>query len=333
MDETAAIVLAAGQGSRMRSELAKVLHRLLGWEMIRHVLENVRAAAFDRVIVVVGYQGDKVQAVLKDVTYVQQKEQLGTGHAVHQCRSVLEDFKGSVLVTYGDTPLLRGETFKQLLAYHQKEAASATILTALLADPKGYGRILRAKDGSVQGVVEQKDASAEEEKIEEINTGTYCFDSELLFQYLNRITPDNVQAEYYLPDVLPLFIRAGHKVAGFVLEDAQESLGINDRSQLAEAESILQGRINRYWMENGVTLIDPQGTWIELDCVIGQDTVIYPQTFLQKGTVIGRNCWIGPNCRLRAAQVGDGVVMENAVVIEKSLEAGSRVFPFTYLTK
>lgn len=331
--ETAAVILAAGEGSRMKSELVKVLHPLAGIEMIKHVIRNVRFGDFRHVYVVIGYQGEKVQAALEAVNFVKQEQQLGTGHAVDQCRSFLDDFDGSVLVTYGDTPLFRQETFQELVTYHQKTRSSATILTALLADPTGYGRIIRNEDGHVSGVVEQKDASAKELEIKEINTGTYCFDSKLLFRYLEQITPDNVQAEYYLPDVLPLFLRDGHNVAGYVLEDARESMGINDRLQLAEAESVLQDRIARYWMEKGVTLIDPKTTWIEYGCVVGPDTIIYPNTFLQKGTTIGSRCRIGPNCRLRAAQVGDEVVMESAVIVNCSVETGTKLAPFTYLTK
>ncbi|NLJ80740.1 MAG: NTP transferase domain-containing protein [Firmicutes bacterium] len=333
MDKTAAIVLAAGQGTRMQSKLVKVLHPLAGLEMIGHVVRNVRSAAFKRVVVVVGYQGEKVEAVLKDVVTVKQEQQLGTGHAVNQCRQALAGYEGPVLVTYGDTPLFRAESFQRLLAYHKKTKASATVLTALVTDPKGYGRILRDKEGNVVGIVEEKDASEEEQKIKEINTGTYCFQSGLLFEYLAQLTPDNVQGEYYLPDVVPLFISGGQKVAGCVLEDAQESMGVNDRIQLAEAESILRDRIAHSWMKRGVTLIDPKTTWIESDCIIGKDTTIYPQTYLQKGSVVGSNCRIGPNCRLEAARIGDGVVMENTVVLGKSVKAGSKIMPFTFLTK
>ena len=333
MKETAAIILAAGQGSRMRSELAKVLHPLAGLEMVNHVVRSVRLAHFDRVLVVIGYQGDRVGVVLSEVELVEQTQQLGTGHAVNQCAEALKDFTGSVLVTYGDTPLFRGETFEKLLAYHEEQGAAATILTAIFEDPSGYGRILRDGQDHVLGVVEHKDASPTELQIQEINTGTYCFDSELLFQYLSQITPDNAQAEYYLPDVLPLMIARGHKVAGYILEDPQESMGINDRVQLAQAEGILRDRLCEYWMNQGVTIIDPSSTWIEVDCQIGQDTIIYPQTLIQKGTAIGSNCVIGPNCRLSGARIGSDVTMESTVILNDVVEEGSRVVPFTFLTK
>lgn len=333
MKETAAIILAAGQGSRMRSALAKVLHPLAGVEMINHVVRSVRVADFDRILVVIGYQGDRVGAVVSGVDLVEQTQQLGTGHAVNQCAEALRDFNGPVLVTYGDTPLFRGETFIKLLDYHEEQGAAATIVAAIFEDPSGYGRILRGGQGQVLGVVEHKDANPTELQIQEINTGTYCFDSKLLFHYLSQITPDNAQAEYYLPDVLPLMIAQGHKVAGYVLEDPQESMGINDRVQLVQAENILRDRLCKYWLEQGVTIVDPNSTWIEVDCQLGQDTIIYPNTFIQRGTTIGSNCIIGPNCRLSGARVGSSVTMESTVIVDCVVEAGSPVVPFTFMTK
>ncbi len=333
MHETAAIILAAGQGSRMKSNLNKILHSLAGLEMINHVVRSVRLAAFDEVLVVIGYQGDKVREVVEGVIFVEQKEQLGTGHAVNQCLDELKNFSGPVLITYGDTPLFRPDTFKKLIQYHQERKAAATILTAKYDDPTGYGRILRSKDNTVLGVVEQKDASESQLMINEINTGTYCFDSQLLFHYLAQITPDNAQAEYYLPDVLPLMLANGHIVEGFILDDPEESMGINDRIQLTEAGLILRDRNCRYWQEQGVTIMDPSSTWIEHGCTIGQDTVIYPQSFIQSGTTIGANCSIGPNCRLSAAHIGDGVKLENAVVENRVVQAGREIVPFSFLTK
>ena len=317
----------------MRSNLAKVLHPLAGLEMVNHAVRNVRLADFDPIVVVIGYQGDKVQAVLDGVTLAEQKEQLGTGHAVEQCRAFLQDFAGPVLVTYGDTPLFRSETLRELVDYHRQMQASATILTAVFDDPTGYGRILRDDDHHVLGVVEHKDASEQERLITEINTGTYCFDSKLLFRYLTQITPHNVQAEYYLPDVLPLMIADGLRVAGFNLEDNAESMGINDRIQLSQAEAILRDRICQFWQERGVTIIDPKSTWIEWDCHIEQDTVIYPGSFIQKATTIGTDCVIGPNCRLSGAQIGDGVRVEHAVIVDRVVDTGQVVVPFSLLTK
>lgn len=333
MGKAAAIILAAGQGSRMRSNLAKVLHPLAGLEMINHVVRSVRLASFEQTVVVIGYQGDKVRAVLNNVDLVEQKEQLGTGHAVDVCRQALSGFSGPVLVTYGDTPLFRPETFRQLVDYHREKKAAATILTAHFTDPTGYGRILRDQKGHVLGVREQRDASLAEREIREINTGTYCFDSTLLFHYLAQITPDNAQAEYYLPDVLPLMLEEGLAVHGFPLEDPRESMGINNRVQLAQAEAILRERICQYWQEQGVTIIDPQTTWIELGCEIGQDTTIYPGSFIQKGTTIGHDTIIGPNCRLEQARIGSNVALENVIIVDDVVEDGEKIEPFSVLTK
>lgn len=334
MAEAAAIILAAGQGTRMKSKLAKVLHPLAGLEMVNHAVRSVRLAGFDPVIVVVGYQGEQVRSVLDDgVAVVEQKEQLGTGHAVDQCREALSAFDGPVLVTYGDTPLFRSETFQELLAYHRDHQAAASIVTAHFADPSGYGRILRGSQNEVLGVVEHKDATAEQRLIQEINTGTYMFQSKQLFQYLSMITPDNAQAEYYLPDVLPRMISDGYKVVGYVLEDPAESMGINDRHQLAEAEAILRDRICRFWQARGVTIVDPRSTWIEWDCQIGQDTVIYPGCLIQKGSRIGENCVIGPHCRLSGAEVQTGTMLEYAVVVDRTVGRDERIPPFSFLVK
>lgn len=330
----AAIILAAGQGSRMKSRLAKVLHPVAGLEMVNHAVRNVRLAQFEPILVVIGYQGDRVRAALGDgVSVVEQKEQLGTGHAVDQCRGALADFDGPVLVTYGDTPLFRSETFQELLSFHLQQQAAATIVTAHFNDPTGYGRIIRDEQNQVRAVVEHKDATLEQRMIKEINTGTYMFQSKLLFQYLAEITPNNAQAEYYLPDVLPLMIRDGHRVAGYILQDPSESMGINDRSQLAQAEAILRDRICRFWQERGVTIIDPHSTWIEWDCAIGQDTIIYPGCIIQKGTKIGENCVIGPHCRLSGAEIESGAVIEYAVIVDRTVGQAERILPFSFLNK
>lgn len=329
--EAAAVILAAGQGTRMRSSMAKVLHPVGGLPMVARVVANVKKAGLDSIYLVVGHQGDKVQAALPDMPCVVQEQQLGTGHAVDQCREVLAGFTGPVLVTYGDTPLFRPETLAGVVEYHNQQQAAATVITAHMEDPAGYGRIKRDAAGRVLGIVEQKDATAAEQLIQEINTGTYCFDGPLLFQYLQRITPDNAQAEYYLPDVLPLLIADGYSAAGFVVEDARESMGINDRVQLAEAEAILQERLRRHWMLQGVTMIDPTQVWLDDDCSIGQDTVLYPGVHVQAGTVIGRGCTIGPNVRLQGTAIGDGVTVEQAVLTEARVGSETTIGPFAYL--
>ncbi len=329
--EAAAVILAAGQGTRMRSQLAKVLHPLGGLPMVARVVANVHKAGLTKVYLVVGHQSDKVQAALPDIPCVIQEQQLGTGHAVDQCRHVLAEFQGAVLVTYGDTPLFRPETLAGALEYHSAQRAAATVITAHMDDPTGYGRVKRDAEARVLGIVEQKDASDEEQCISEINTGTYCFDGPLLFQYLQKITTDNVQAEYYLPDVLPLMIQDGHSVVGFVAEDARESMGINDRVQLAQAETILQQRLREHWMLQGVTMVDPSQVWIDDDCRIGQDTTLYPGVHVQGGSTIGSGCRIGPNVRLQQTVIGDETTVEQAVLIQAQVGSQTTIGPFAYL--
>lgn len=328
---TSAIILAAGQGQRMKSDLPKPLHKVCGVPMVKLIVDNVCAAGFDRVYLVVGHAGEQVRQAVPDIEYVVQEEQLGTGHAVDQCRQVLTDFDGPVLVTYADTPLFRAETFKAILDFHQKQRAAATVITAEFADPTGYGRVIRDDQGYIERIVEDKDASEAEQQIKEINTGTYCFDSKLLFKYLAEITPDNAQAEYYLPDVIPLMIRDGHTAAAYLLEDPEESIGVNDRVQLAQADRILRERICREHMLNGVTIINPEQTYIEPNCEIGRDTVIYPNTYLQRGTKIGNSCLVGPNVRLDAAELGDHVTIEQSIVLESSIGSETTVGPFAYI--
>ncbi len=326
-----AIVLAAGQGQRMRSKTPKVLHKITGLSMVGHVIRNVRAAGIDQTYLVIGHQGELVKQEVPDVIHVEQAEQLGTGHAVNQCRVALAEFEGIILVTYGDTPLFTADTFQQVLEYQREQMVAATVITAIMADPTGYGRIIRSESGRVTRIVEQKDANPSQLEIQEINTGTYCFDSQLLFTYLDKITPDNAQAEYYLPDVLPLLLGDGHEIAGYCISEAQESIGVNDRVQLAEAEQIMRKRICRNHMLAGVTIIDPQSTYIELDCQIGQDTVIHPNTHIQQGSVIGADCTVGPNARLTHTQLGNGVNIEQSVVLDSTVGDNCQIGPFAYL--
>ncbi len=326
-----AIILAAGQGQRMRSKTPKVLHNIAGLSMVEHVVRSVQEAGIDQTYLVVGHQGERVSEAVPAAIHVTQHEQLGTGHAVDQCRSVLQDFCGTILVTYGDTPLFTSKTFMQVLEFHREQNVAATVITAHMQDPMGYGRIIRDEFGHVQKIVEHKDATAQQQEIKEINTGTYCFDSEQLFNYLAKVTPNNAQAEYYLPDVIPLMIRDQHSVAGFCIDDAQESMGVNDRTQLAQAERIMQQRVCHQQMLAGVTIIDPASTYIDLDCQIGEDTIVYPSTYIQKGSVIGSDCIVGPNVRLESASVGSKVRIEQAVLVDCFVGDECLVGPFAYI--
>lgn len=329
--KAAALILAAGQGTRMRSKKAKVLHKLAGIPMVEHVWRNLTQAGLAQIYLVVGYQGERVQESLPQVKSIFQEEQLGTGHAVNICQEALADFDGPVLVTYGDTPLFRAETFYGLIEEHNNQQAACTVITADAPDPTGYGRIVRDNDGDVQKIVEHKDAKANELAITEINTGTYCFDSKLLFAYLAKITPDNAQGEYYLPDVIPLLIQDGYTVKGFKIKDWQESMGVNNRVQLAQAEAIIQQRLRQHWMLAGVTMIDPPSVFLEMDCQIGEDSLLHPGVILKGNTTIGPECSIGPNARLTDCAVGMGVTLEETIAVDATIGDNVKVGPFAYL--
>lgn len=322
------IILAAGMGTRMRSEFAKVLHPLCGVPMIEHVIDRVKEAGADRTVVVVGHLAEHVQRVIgARVEYVYQAEQKGTGHAVMQTESLLAGVTGPILITYGDTPLYRGETFRKFVEGHVASGAKGSILTAIVNDPTGYGRILRSEAGDFARVVEQKDATPEEAKVQEINTGTYCVEGDMLFQALRALTTDNAQGEYYLPDVFTWLLRQGHGVRAQLIDDPAEALGVNDRVQLAEAETILRGRLREEWMRRGVTIVDPASTYIDARVQIGVDTVLFPGTMLEGETVVGAKCRIGPYTHLRDAAVGDRSIVERSYVEGATLPAGSVTGP------
>lgn len=332
MGKVAAVILAAGKGTRMKSEQPKVLHHVCGKTMIKHVCDTVKSLGVARTLVVVGYQADKVKEAAGDaVEYVLQAEQLGTGHAVLQTEAALRDFDGQVLVLYGDTPLLTPETLRNLLSGHIARGSAATILTAELSDPTGYGRIIRRPDGAVAGIVEQKDATPAEAAVREINTGIYCFDSRELFPALHAVRADNTQREYYLTDVIGILGGKGRRVDAVAATNPGETLGINSRRQLAELEAGLRRQIREYWLAEGVTMLDPASTFIDADVSIGADTVLYPFTLLEGGTVIGTDCVIGPQVRISNTQVGCGAKIENAVVVDSFIADAATVGPFAYI--
>ncbi|MHA6481558.1 bifunctional UDP-N-acetylglucosamine diphosphorylase/glucosamine-1-phosphate N-acetyltransferase GlmU [Paenibacillus sp. strain BS8-2] len=327
-----AIVLAAGQGKRMKSKLYKVLHPVCGKPMVGHVLDVVRSANCERAVVIVGHGAEKVKAYLGDTAeYALQEQQLGTGHAVLQAKDLIGDVEGTTIVICGDTPLVRASTVESMLKLHEESGAAATVLTASFADPTGYGRVIRGEDGTVQRIVEQKDCTPEEAAVGEINTGTYCFDNRKLFQALAGVKNENAQGEYYLTDVIGLFKSAGEVVQGYNTPDLAEAIGVNDRVALAEAERYMRERINREHLLGGVTIIDPQNTYIEAGVVIGADTVVYPGTILREGTVIGQDCAIGPQADITASEIEDGVTIKYSVVVESFVGAESSVGPYANL--
>lgn len=332
MQEMIAVILAAGKGTRMKSKAPKVLHQVGGKPMLRQVVDVARAVGSSRTVVVAGFEGDRVmQEMGAALEYAIQSEQLGTGHAVMQARPLLQGYSGTILLLCGDTPLLTRSTLEKLRDEHRRQAAAATVLTACLPDPSGYGRILRDTAGDVIGIVEQKDASAEQLKITEINTGIYCFEAEPLFAALDGLTCDNAQKEYYLTDVLSILARAGHRVCAVETDDFSETLGINSRVQLAEAESILRRRKLVELMEAGVTVMDPASTFVDAEVSIGSDTVIYPFTWLEGSTVIGQECRIGPNTRIADSILGDRVAIHFSYAHECKIADGAAVGPYVHL--
>ncbi|MBO8141126.1 MAG: bifunctional UDP-N-acetylglucosamine diphosphorylase/glucosamine-1-phosphate N-acetyltransferase GlmU [Firmicutes bacterium] len=334
MSEPVAVILAAGQGTRMRSKRAKVLHPLCGQPMLRLVLDAVRRAGAARVIVVVGHQADQVrQAVARDdVEFAVQEQQLGTGHAVAQAKAVLDGYEGPLLVACGDTPLLKPETLAELIARHRRAQAAATVLSASVADPTGYGRIVRERGtGRLLRIVEHKDATPEEATIREINTGTYCFDAASLFAALEKIRPDNAQGEYYLPDAVGVLVREGATVEVVQAADPVEVMGINDRLELARAEAVVRRRIVDGWMRAGVTVMDPDTVYIDPQAQIGPDTIIWPFTFILGTSAVGEDCRIGPHSQVESSVIGPGSVVERSVVRQSRLGPACTVGPFAYL--
>lgn len=300
--------------------------------MLYYVLEAVKAAGIEKIVVVVGYQGDLVaEALAGQAGVVYQHSQLGTAHALLQAGEVLAGFTGQVLVVGGDTPLITAATIIQLLDVHRASRARATVLTASLLEPAGYGRIIREEKGKVIRIVEHRDATPDELAIREVNTGIYCFSGEGLFTALTEIKTGNVQKEYYLTDLIERYVKAGLPVAACEVRDAAEILGINDRCQMAEVEAILRRRILNELMLSGVTVVDPPSTFVDQGAVIGQDSIIYPFTIIEGKSSIGPNCRIGPGVRLVKAQVGEGVSIANSVVLESMIGDHCTIGPFAYI--
>ena len=285
MADLTTVILAAGKGTRMKSSLPKVLHKAGGKAMLAHVLAAAKEAGAVRNIVVVGFGGETVEKALAgEADFVTQEEQLGTGHAVLQAEPLLHEEKGTVLVLCGDTPLLTGKLLKKLAKEHAAAGAKATVLTAVMPDATGYGRIIRAADGTVERIVEHKDATEEERTVREVNSGIYCFEAPDLFAALHEVKNDNAQGEYYLPDVLEILRKKGEKIFAATADDYEETLGVNSRAQLAASEKILRRRKNEALMAEGVTLMDPDTTYVDVDVIVGRDTVLYPGTWLEGAT-------------------------------------------------
>ncbi|HXV21332.1 MAG TPA: bifunctional UDP-N-acetylglucosamine diphosphorylase/glucosamine-1-phosphate N-acetyltransferase GlmU [Desulfuromonadales bacterium] len=329
----AAVILAAGRGTRMKSALPKVLHAVVGLPMVLFPARLAKALGCDPTVLVVGHEAAAVKSALagEGLQFALQEEQLGTGHALLCAREQLADFTGTLLLLCGDVPLLRAETLERLLAFHQAQTATVTVLTAEMTDPHGYGRIVR--DGEeVLRIVEEKDASLKEKAIREINTGIYAFEAPFVFEALGKVGRDNAQGEYYLTDVLALARAAGRKVCALVAGDPEETMGINDRIQLARAGLLMRRRINAALMRSGVTLVDPATAYIEPQVRIGEDTVVHPGVHLRGATVIGRDCLIEPGAMLIDSALADRVHIKAGSVIEGSeIGTGSVIGPMAHL--
>ena len=325
------IILAAGKGTRMKSKLPKVLHKVGGKPMLQHVIDAAKSAGSTREIVVIGSGAELVKQTFSDAEFVLQEEQLGTGHAVLCTKEKFAESTGNVMILCGDTPLFTGELLKNLINAHEKFNAVATVLTAIMPDPKGYGRIIRADNVDFEKIVEDKDATPEQKKIREVNAGIYCFKIKSLFDALEKVTNDNSQGEYYLPDVLEILHAEGGKICAVIADDYRQTLGINSRIQLAEADKILRQRKNSELMLDGVTIIDPATTYIDYGVEVGQDTIIYPNTYLEGNTKIGSDCVIGPNVRFTDMIVGNNVTAQFSYCHEAKIDDGVILGPYVHI--
>ncbi|MBC1516205.1 bifunctional UDP-N-acetylglucosamine diphosphorylase/glucosamine-1-phosphate N-acetyltransferase GlmU [Listeria immobilis] len=332
MSKRYAVVLAAGQGTRMKSKLYKVLHPVCGKPMVEHVVDQISTLDVDKVVTIVGHGAEKVQEHLAGKSeFVKQEEQLGTAHAVLQAKTALADKDGVTLVVCGDTPLIEASTMEALLKYHHEKRAKATILTTVIEDPTGYGRIIRDDLGIVEKIVEHKDATEKEQRISEINTGTYCFDNKALFEALENVSNDNVQGEYYLPDVIKILKGLDEVVAAYRMESFEESLGVNDRIALAEASKLMQRRINENHMRNGVTLVNPESTYIDINVKIGQDTVIEPGVMLRGNTVIGDDCIVTSGSEIANSVIGERAHIRSSAIFESKVGDDVQIGPYAHL--
>jgi bifunctional UDP-N-acetylglucosamine pyrophosphorylase/glucosamine-1-phosphate N-acetyltransferase len=332
MENPSAIVLAIRGEGQMKSSKAEVMHEICGKPIIGHVLDTVKASGISNCISVVGHKFESVVEYIKDSTkYIIEEKRLGTGHAVIQTKKELKDCSGNVIILNGNMPLIKPETIKKIIGYHIASDNVVTIVTTVLDNADGCTRIVRDGKGEVLKITEYNNATEKEKMVQEVNSEIYCFKTENLFKTLNMMDNDTLQSENYLTDAIAALIQNNDKVGTYVVKDSDELRSINDRIQLSEAEFVMRKRILRYHMKNGVTIIDPNNTYIHSDVLIGEDTLIYPGTFLEGGTIIGKDCVIGPNSRIINSNISDYVVVQNSVVLDSSIGDETKVGPFAYI--
>lgn len=326
------VVLAAGKGTRMKSKLYKVLHKVCGKTMVEHVVDAARGVNPAKIVTVVGTGAGEVEKVLNGKSdFAFQEKQLGTGDAVMTAKEELGDKDGATLVVTGDTPLFTTETFDELFKYHAEKGNAATVLTAEAPNPFGYGRIIRDDQGNVLRIVEQKDGKPEELKVKEINTGVFCFDNKKLFEALKHVDNNNAQGEYYLTDVLEILRNSGERVGAYKMPDFSESLGVNDRIALAQATKTMQRRINEEHMRNGVSFIDPDTAYIDAGVKIGNDTVIEGNVVIKGNTEIGSDCYITNGSRIVDSKIGNHVTITSSTLQEAEMDDNTDIGPNSHL--
>lgn len=326
------LVLAAGKGKRMKSDLPKVIHKVCGKEMVNHVIDLMRKSDVNDVNVIIGKGAQQLKnaTATRNVSYSFQNDQLGTGHAVMCARDYLKGKDGTVIILNGDAPLMTKDTIKKCIKFHEQGNFKATLITSRLTDPNGYGRIVRDSNGCVTKIVEHKDCSREELKITEINSGMYCFDIKTLLNGLDKLNNNNAQGEYYLTDMVQILKDSGENVGATVVE-FEQTLGVNSREQLADVEKIMRNRINKKHMENGVTIIDANCTYIGDEVQIERDTIIYPGNVLEGKTVIKKGCVLYPNCRISDSIINERVTIQSSVILQSSVGSDTTVGPFAYI--
>ncbi|MBF7096939.1 bifunctional UDP-N-acetylglucosamine diphosphorylase/glucosamine-1-phosphate N-acetyltransferase GlmU [Alkalibacter mobilis] len=331
MSNTIALILAAGKGTRMKSEIPKVLHKAAGKYMLAHVVDGCTEAGVSQVYAIVGHKKEMImEAMGSEINYISQDQQLGTGHALMVSKEFLPNDDTNVLVLVGDAPLIDGNTLSKMMENHESGGNSATVLTAMMQNPTGYGRIVKDNNGNLSRIVEQKDGTDEELKINEINSGMYCFNSGDLIKSLDKLGNDNAQQEYYLTDVIEIMNKDGLKTGTFIT-DVENIKAVNSRVELAQVEKILRRRINEHHMENGVTIIDPDATYINKEVTIGRDTVIYPGCILEGETQIGSGCTILERSKITDCKIADGVTIQTSILVGSSVGEYSKIGPYAYI--